>query len=467
MSVVVDATAAVSDMGVERAVDSKYRGSSKNQIFATLFSCLGSLCFGYAVGYSSPAVPDMEWNQVMAADQLAWFSSLLNIGGMIGSFLVGGMLDRFGRKKTILLTTIPFIVGWGLITISGSVALFYIGRTLTGVGSGIISAAVAVYITEISTSEMRGTLASCGQLFITIGILIAYAGGLALGWKMLALLAVAFPALLILSLSSMPETPRWLLMNGARNEAKAALSWLRGRHVDVEGELRDIEESINLKEPPVSLSEFRRPELKMPLKISLLIALFQQLGGINAIMFYAVNIMLKAGFKESGNLAAVIIGAVQVVATVFSVFLMDRLGRRTLLTLGGLTMGLSCTVFGYYFYSESQSYAWIPLLCVMVYVVGFSLGWGPIPALVMSELFPVKARSKASSMTTLTMWTFSFIITKEFEFMQQVLGKSGVFWFFGSSCFIGVAFILKYLPETKGKSLEDIELYFLGKSLRS
>lgn len=199
-----------------------------------------------------------------------------------------------------------------------------------------------------------------------------------------------------------------------------------------------------------------------------MIMFFQQFSGINAVMFYTVSIFQSAGYKNS-ELATVVIGVVQVIATLVACFLMDKMGRKKLLIIAGSTMALTCTTFGYYYYRMSSgthaNISWLAITSLIIYIIGFSLGWGPIPMLVMSEIFPAPARGAASGIATFTNWFCAFLITKEFIAFQELFGQAGTFWIFGVCCLFGVMFVSKYLPETKGKSLEDIELYFLGRSM--
>ena len=191
---------------------------------------------------------------------------------------------------------------------------------------------------------------------------------------------------------------------------------------------------------------------------------FQQLSGVNAVIFYAESIFRDAGFSGDPRLGAVIVGVVQVVATFVSCLLMDRLGRRILLILGGVFMCLSCVAFGVYYYLDDHSLNWLPLVCTLVYITAFSLGWGPIPWLVLGELFPIRAKGLASSMAAALNWSLAFVVTKEFTAMQAAITNYGTFWMFGGVCFFSVFFVIFGMFETKGKSLEEIQEHFEGRN---
>ena len=447
----------------------KFEGSPHRLIFTSICAYFAMFIFGYTIGYSSPAIPSLEKEGLLDGKGLtAWFGSLITVGAMIGSPVSGNLIESYGRKRVVQYGSLTFLVSWLFTSFAGSVKYLMIGRFLSGIASTMIVVSAPVYIAEISTSSLRGLLGAGNQLAITIGILVAYFLGMNLKWNTLALAGAAFSVVALLFLSFVPETPHWLIIKNRKKEALLALASLRGPHTNVEEEYRDIEEGLETNET-FTYSEFKKRELSRPLFIAVLLMVIQQFSGINAVMFYTVSIFKSAGFEQS-ELATVVIGAVQVVATFVACFLMDRTGRRRLLIIAGSLMSFTCATFGYYYYAVSTgtspaSLSWLAILSLVLYIIGFSLGWGPVPMLVMSEIFPARARGAASGIAVLSNWFCAFIITKEFLFFQEVLGQAGTFWLFGICCLSGVMFVAKYLPETKGKSLEDIELYFLGRSI--
>ncbi|KAK3094967.1 hypothetical protein FSP39_008433 [Pinctada imbricata] len=447
----------------------KFEGSPFRLIITSICACMGPLVFGYTIGYSSPAIPGLEKEGILDGKGLtAWFGSLITVGAMIGGPLGGHLIESSGRKRVIQFAAVIFLVSWLTIAHSESVKYLLLARLLCGVASGMITVSAPVYIAEISTSSLRGFLGAGNQLAITVGILVAYFLGMNLRWNHLAFGGAIFSIFTLVVLYFIPETPRWLVMKNRQKDALLSLASLRGPHTNVEEECKDIEDGLETNEV-FSYSEFKRPELSRPLFISVVVMIFQQFSGINAVMFYTVSIFKNAGFEQS-ELATVVIGAVQVVATLISCFLMDRSGRRKLLVIAGSLMSITCATFGYYYYAvkngtSSASISWLAILSLIMYIIGFSLGWGPIPMLVMSEIFPARARGAASGIAIFANWLCAFIVTKEFIYMQELLGQAGTFWLFGIFCLSGVMFVTRFLPETKGKSLEDIELYFLGRSI--
>ena len=302
------------------------------------------------------------------------------------------------------------------------------------------------------------------QLGITIGIVLAYWLGSIMTWQNLALCSCFFAVLQLSQSMRIPETPRYLLMRDRKQEALQSLAWLRGPVADIDEECRDIEENLPDKNDKFTLGDlFSQPQLLAPLKVSAGLIVFQQLTGINVVMFYTVSIFNGAGFVN-GEMATIAVGVVQVVFTLIACLLIDKYGRRLLLVVAGCGMAGSCFALGFYYFMADPSAASLALFSVIFYIIFFSLGWGPIPMLVMSEVFPVNARGAASAVSTACAWTVSYIVTSQFQQLQTVFGPDGSFFIFGGFCVLGTFFVLKMVPETKGKSLEDIELHFMGKA---
>ena len=452
----------ISDEDSSPRFSKKHEGTAWRLWISVGCALLGPFSFGYVIGYSSPAIPELEQRGLLHHSQSGWFASLITVGALFGGPLAGWSIEKYGRRATMRFTAIPFLLGWLLIRLED----FFVGRFLCGLASGSVTVCAPIYIAEVSTSSLRGTLGACVQLFITLGILCAYSAGVTYSWSDMADFGVLAALLMLAVLFLIPETPRWLLMNKTKAEAVQALQKLRNQHADCEDECRDIEEGLDVKET-FSWGEFKKTELSRPLMISVIIMIFQQFSGINAVMFYTVSIFKDAGIDNS-EMATVLIGAVQVCGTVVACILMDRMGRRRLLIIGGSVMSLACFLFGWYFYKVNSGVTdWgkLPVVCLVLYIIGFSLGWGPIPMLIMSEIFPSRVRGAASGIAILANWTCAFIVTKEFVFIQDTFGSASTFWMFAISCFCSVIYVWKKVPETKGKSLEDIELFFLGKSM--
>ncbi|XP_033640705.1 solute carrier family 2, facilitated glucose transporter member 8-like isoform X2 [Asterias rubens] len=455
----------------------------------TLFLCCGvallaALSMGFALGYSSPADVDLTKSGILNESEASWFSSLLNIGAVMGGPIAGYLLGKMGRKITLMMVSLPFVAGWVLLAACETVAPLYIGRILTGIGAGMASLITPVYIAEMSSPQLRGLLGASFQLIITAGILIVYALGIAFNHVWLAITGGCLAALLVVLMLPMPESPRFYLIRHQREKALEILRWLRGPSADIDAECREVEDALDNSNEKFSMKEFTNPSLFKPLLISIALMIFQQCSGINAVMFNAKDIMAAAVTGISADVATVILAAVQVGATFLSVVLMDVAGRRILLTVAGVSMAISSATFGLYFQlkqgnhnngtnltgdfidgmldggSNEPNLSWLSLISLVVYIIGFSIGWGPIPWLLMSEIFPSKARGAASAIATATNWMFAFIVTVSFKSMENALTDQGVFWLYSGVCVLSIIFVLLFVPETKGKTLEEIEAEF-------
>ncbi|XP_072208502.1 solute carrier family 2, facilitated glucose transporter member 8 isoform X2 [Excalfactoria chinensis] len=406
--------------------DAYLRVQNKKLYLTTFAAVLGPLSFGFVLGYSSPAIPELRkiGNPKLRLDdnQASWFGSIVTLGAAAGGILGAYLVDKIGRKLSLMLCSIPYVSGYIVIISAQNIWMLYFGRILTGLASGITSLVVPVYISEISHTSVRGMLGSFVQLMVVTGILGAYIAGMALKWQWLAVLCSFPPCIMLLFMLFMPETPRFLLDQNKRAEAIAALQFLRGPYVDHEWECRQIE--ANAEEEGLSLFELKNPSVYRPLLIGVILMFLQQVTGINAVMFYAETIFEDANFQDS-RMASVVVGSIQVYFTAVAALIIDKTGRK-----------------------------------VLLYVSGFALGWGPVPWLVMSEIFPLKARGISGGACVLTNWVMAFLVTKEFHDFVGFLTSYGTFWLFSAFSCLSVTFAAFYVPETKGQTLEQIEAYF-------
>uniref|UniRef100_UPI00358FE58E solute carrier family 2, facilitated glucose transporter member 8 isoform X1 n=2 Tax=Myxine glutinosa TaxID=7769 RepID=UPI00358FE58E len=457
--------------------------------WATLASVLGSLSFGLVLGYSSPALPQLQaLNSAVHLDatQASWFGSLVTVGAMFGALFGGILLGVFGRK-TCLLTCVPlFMLGQLVVCVATSPAMLYTGRLVLGIATGFSSVTVPVYLSEVAHPPVRGILGSCMQLMVVTGIFSAFVVGGWLPWRWLAAASATPPMLqFVMLLIAAPESPRWLLAAGRESEALRALQYLRGKNANVALEVRALQRAQQ-GEQSMSVMEVMRGGLMRPLSMAVIVMVLQQATGVNAILFYAQNIFDKAKVTPP-TLGPLLIAAVQVVATGLAVSLADRAGRKTLLAISGLTMTISLITFGGYFHLQAAghpanltfglaapspsmafglghgSFTWLALCSMMTYIVGFSLGWGPLPWVIVVELAPNAARGVVGAVGTLFNWLTAFLVTKEFSDLTHALGEAGTFWLFAGACVAGLIFVAVVLPETKGQSLEQIQALISSK----
>ncbi|XP_017283267.1 solute carrier family 2, facilitated glucose transporter member 8 [Kryptolebias marmoratus] len=466
-----------------------YLSKVKNRklYLATLASVLGPMSFGFVLGYSSPAIPELKKisnpHLRLDDDQASWFGSIVTLGAAVGGLLGGWMVEKIGRKLSLMLCALPFVFGFTIIIAAQNVWMFYAGRVLTGLASGVTSLVVPLYISETAHEKVRGLLGSCVQLMVVLGIMGVYLGGLFMDWRWLAICCSIPPTLLMVSMCFMPETPRYLLSKGKRREAENALHFLRGPDAPVEWECTRIEEACEEQGSSFHLSDLRDPGIYKPLMIGVMLMVFQQMTGINAIMFYAETIFKQAHFENS-DLASVIIALIQVVFTAIAALIMDKAGRKILLTISGVAMMISTTTFGVYFYlmpkppstpspldvqsavgaEPHADLTWLALTSMAIFISGFAIGWGPIPWLIMSEVIPIRVRGFAGAAVVLTNWGMAFVVTKTFQDMMLGLTSAGTFWLFSCMCALNIVFTIFLVPETKGKTLEQIEAIFRGTS---
>ncbi|XP_008417733.1 solute carrier family 2, facilitated glucose transporter member 8 [Poecilia reticulata] len=456
-----------------------YLSKVKNRklYLASFAAVLGPMSFGFVLGYSSPAIPELsrisDPRLRLSEVEGSWFGSIVTIGAAVGGLLGGWMVQRIGRKLTLMSCTLPFVFGFTIIIAAQNVWMLYVGRVLTGLASGVTSLVVPLYISETAHEKVRGMLGSCVQLMVVLGIMGVYLAGLFVDWRWLAICCSLPPSLLMVAMCFMPETPRFLLSKGKRREAEEALRFLRGPDAPIEWECSRIEDGCDEQGSTFQLSDLKDPGVFKPLLISILLMVFQQMTGINAIMFYAEDIFVQAHFKES-ELASVIVALIQVIFTGIAAVIMDRAGRKVLLVISGAAMMISTTAFGVYFYltlkvpggapAPHADLTWLALASMAVFIAGFAVGWGPIPWLIMSEVIPVRVRGFAGAAVVLSNWGMAFVITKTFQDMMNLLTSAGTFWLFACMCGLNIIFTVVFVPETKGKTLEQIEAIFRGTS---
>ncbi|XP_071542331.1 facilitated trehalose transporter Tret1-like isoform X2 [Panulirus ornatus] len=441
---------------------------------------MGAMAVGAAIGYSSPATAafrchnstenDTSGDLYLTEEERGWFAGTLSIGALLGCMLAGLSINNIGRRGTMLVSVLPLMVGWLLIGLAENLAMLICGRLLCGLCTGISSLVVPTYTTEYASKDIRGALGSGFQLFVTVGILYAYVLGTVVEWRLLAAICAALGLIFLLLAAFLKESPNYLLAKGKEKQARKSMQYFRGQTYNIDKEMAELklflEESCKAK---VSLWDLTTPYILKPLLITLALMIFQQLAGVNAVIYNIIIIFKDSGINMSEDVSTIIVGIVQVLATAASAFLIDRIGRKFLLSLSSGVMSVSIMALGVFFFEKSQdqewaaSYlGWLPLTSLMVFISAFSIGYGPIPWLMMGELFYPSVKEVAGSIATTINWTCVFIITFTFEPLQDALGDYGVYWLFGSFCAINFVFCVTLVPETKGRTLQETTAYFGG-----
>lgn len=444
--------------------------NSAYAILSTFVVALGPLSLGFALGFTSPTQAAITRDLNFTIAQFSTFGSILNVGCMFGAIVSGRLADYFGRKLALLVAVVPAIAGWILIVFGKAATPLIIARTLVGFGAGIISFTVPMYIGEISPKHLRGTLGTMNQLAITIGITLSYIFGMYLNWRSLALLGGIPELALIVGLLFIPESPRWLAKVGKREELSSCLQRLRGREFSIASEIAEIQAAMEASNamPSVKLSDLKQRKLFRPLLAGVGLMVLQQFSGINAVMLYSSFIFSTAGVHNP-DVATVALGTLQVIMTLAAAGLMDKAGRRILLMVSAGGMALSCFLVGFSFYlrdlqpdmSEALATfdAYLALVSLLVYIAAFSLGIGAIPWIIMSEIFPGYVKGIAGSVATLVNWFCSYAVTMIFNYML-LWSSTGSFWIFAAECVGTVVFVALFVPETRGRTLEQIEASF-------
>lgn len=432
---------------------------------ATVFSALAGLLFGYDTGVISGAVLFIRSQFALSDFMVGLVVSSVLVGAVIGAALGGDMADSFGRRKMVMAAGVIFAVGALGTAFVPDVTLLIAGRVAVGIGIGIASEVAPLYISEVAPPKVRGSLVSLNQLAITIGIVVSYLADYALApmqeWRYMLGLAAIPATILVVGMAFVPETPRWLIRKGMLDEAKAVLKRIRPS-IDIDKEVGDIQQG--LKEQASGRAELRNPLVKPALTVGIALAIFQQVTGINTVIYYAPTIFQAAGFASASAaiLATVSVGVVNVVMTVVAILLLDRLGRRPLLLVGLLGMMGSLFVLGAAFYipGVSSILGYLTAGSLMAYVGFFALGLGPGFWLLISEIYPLKVRGLAMSIAGEANWGANLVIALTFLTLINAVGRSGVFWLYGAVAACAWVFIYFMLPETKGRTLEEIESHW-------
>lgn len=326
----------------------------------------------------------------------SWVGGLMPLAGLAGGICGGPLIEYIGRRNTILGTSIPFIVSGLLIACAVDVGMVLAGRALGGFCVGIASLSLPVYLGETLQPEVRGSLGLLPTAFGNIGILICFVGGKYMNWSELAYLGAALPIPFLILMFIIPETPRWYVSKGREAQARKALQWLRGKQANIELEIKGVIKSHKEAEKHASnnqLFELLKKNNLKPLSISLGLMFFQQLSGINAVIFYTTSIFKDAGSTIDESLCTIIVGIVNFIAVFIATVLIDRLGRKILLYISDVAMVITLAALGSFFYLKENghdvtSIGWLPLASFVIFVIGFSLGFGPIPWLMLGEILP-------------------------------------------------------------------------------
>ena len=437
--------------------------SNPNWLVYTIsgFAALAGLLFGYDTGIISGAILFIKKDFSLTNFQIEMVVSAVLFGALLGSGVSGRVSDIFGRRKVLIFTALTFIVGSLITAFSPNLAILITGRIILGIAIGVGSFTAPLYLAEIAPKRIRGMLVSLNQLAITIGIVFSYFINYYFSvtgqWPWMLGLGVVPALILLLGTTFLPESPRWMILKGWDEKARTVLKSLRyGENIN--NEFEEIHQTVETERGThrLLLAKWLRPILF----ISLGLSFFQQVTGINAIIYYAPTILQMSGFKYASNaiLATVGIGVINVLFTIIALPLIDRWGRRPLLLYGLLGMFSSLVILGTAFYFPTfTTLRWVAVASMIIYIASFAMSLGPIMWLIISEIFPLNIRGVGASLAISASWGFNMLVSMTFLTLVEFIGTSHTFWLYALLCVLAWIFVYFIVPETKNCSLEHIE----------
>ncbi|KAL3537993.1 hypothetical protein ACH5RR_001359 [Cinchona calisaya] len=440
------------------------KGSSSKVTFAVVFSSLIALCgsftFGCANGYSSPAESGIIDDLGISIAEYSFFGSLLLFGSMFGAIISGKVADLIGRKGAFWFVDLFYIIGWLAIVFAKDVWWLYVGRTLLGFSTGVQNYVSVVYVAETIPKNIRGGFTMASQLMVCGGISAMFSIGDIISWRTLAIIGTIPCIIQVIGLLFIPESPRWLAKVGRQKELEATLQWLRGKETDISQEAAEIQgcnQSLN-KQQGSRFQDLLESKYAHPLIVGVGLSFLLPWGGGNGILLYASSIFDIAGCNV--GIATTTMALIQIPFSVLGVLLMDKFGRRPLLMvdlagacLGGILIGVGFLLKDLNL--PINLTATTVLVGMQMYFAFFALGAG-LPFVLISEIFPMNIKGTAGSLAAFTNCFNSWIVAYTFNFLFQ-LSSAGVFFIFSTICALLTLFVLRMLPETKGKSLEEIQ----------
>ncbi|MBE9009936.1 sugar porter family MFS transporter [Pseudanabaenaceae cyanobacterium LEGE 13415] len=433
----------------------------------TTIAALGGLLFGYDTGVISGAILYIKQQfSLSSAGQEVVVSAVL-VGAILGAAAGGLLSDRIGRRSSIILAAILFTIG-GLGSAWASDSTWLIAsRVIVGLGVGLASFISPLYNSEVAPKKIRGALVMLNQLAVTSGIVLAYLvdygfSGVADGWRWMLGLSIVPAIALGVGMWFMPRSPRWLVSKNQGREAFNVLSRIRPSQANVEAEIEEIHQGIQQEQG--DWRELGSPRIRKALIVGVGLAILQQVTGVNTVIYYAPTILQSAGFESAATsiLGTTGIGVINVVFTIVAIVLIDRLGRRPLLLTGlvGMIVGLGALGLAFQLSNLGQALGWVAIVSLMVYIAGFAIGMGPVFWLLIAEIYPLNVRSQAMSIATVANWGANFVVALTFLSLTEWIGRSWTFWLYGIISVGAWLFVYYLVPETKGRSLEEIQQHW-------
>jgi len=452
------------------------KGSIVYVMLVCMVAALGGLLFGYDTGVINGAIGPLKAHFNLDANWAGWATGCALVGCAIGAAIAGVLSDWLGRKKVLIVSAILFLISAVGTALPKNITTFIIYRIIGGLGVGAASMSSPMYIAEISPARIRGRMVSVNQFAIVSGFLVVYFVNyfIALqgdqmwnqesGWRWM-FGSEALPAVLLLVLLFfVPESPRWLTKQNRSDEALEILTRVDGAEY-AKTELLEIKDA--LAHESGSLKQLFQPGMKIVLVIGIVLAVLQQVTGINVFLYFGTEIFKKMGSETNAALLqTVVVGAVNLTFTIIAIWMVDRLGRKPLMMIGSVGMGLSLLGMGLVAYCQKTD-LWV-LLFILGYIACFALSVGPVTWVILSEIFPTRIRGRAMAIATVCLWVANYVVSQTFPMMEEnnwLLEKfhhAFPFWLYGIFCVVLVTFVWRFVPETKGKTLEEIEKHWMS-----
>jgi sugar porter (SP) family MFS transporter len=421
---------------------------------------MGGLMFGFDIAIISGAVPFIQpyfgWNEL----QLGWGVSSLLVGAVFGAFGSGVLTDKYGRKSVLIFVALFFAVSCALTALASSSVLFISARLFGGLAVGAASVLSPMYVAEVAPAKNRGMLVAIYQLTIVVGILCSYTINYWLhdvdnNWRWMFATGVVPSVFFFIGLFFIPESPRWLYKAGRKEESLKVLTRIGGESL-AKVEILEIAESLNGSSAKVSRGELFKPASRKVMVVGFFLAVLVQISGINTIIDYAPKILLAAGVEiKNALLQTSLLGLINFIFTFVAILFIDKVGRRLLYLIGSMGMAVTLVLLAMSFYFKMDGI--FTLICIMLFLVFFSSCIGPVFWTLVSEIFPNRIRGKALAFASFTQWIFNFLVVLLFPHFLALLGGAVTFLFLALMSFVQWLFTWFYVPETKGKSLEEIE----------
>lgn len=429
-------------------------------------AAVGGLLFGYDTAVVAGAIGFIQQKYDLSPAMTGWAASCALVGCMVGAMFAGALSDKWGRKKILMLSGIAFAVSSIGIMLPMDLSWYIVFRFIGGIGIGIASMLAPMYISEIAPANIRGRLISIYQLGIVIGILLIYfvnaaiaglhdeAWNIDYGWRWMFGSGIIPSIVFIILLLIVPESPRWLSQKNRWSEAEDILIKVSGEET-AKKELSYIRESLSFQK--ISFLKLIKPGLRTALIIGVILSILSQVTGINVIMYYAPEIFKSTGDGSSSALMqTVLVGGINVLMTLVAIKYVDSVGRKKLLLIGAAGMAVCLALIGFAFYTNHVQGFWI-LTGILLYISFFAISLGPLTFVVVAEIFPTHIRGRAMSVAIFFLWLSVYIVSQTFPMLLESIGSAFTFWIYMIMSVIAFLFVWNFIPETKGKTLEEIE----------